>query len=60
MTDVAWSQQVEWMLASVADDNVLQVYLPAAAIIYDDEDDEDDDDGGAAGDGAAVGDDDLE
>lgn len=47
IVDIAWNANDPWVIASVADDNVLQVWQPAAAVFegHDDGDDDEDEDG---------------
>lgn len=42
MSDFSWNSNYEWCLASVSEDNVLQVWSPAEDVYCE----EDDDDGG--------------
>lgn len=55
ISDFSWSESEDWVLASVAEDNILQVWQPAANIY--EGDDEEEEGGGAGGKGSA---DDLE
>jgi WD40 repeat protein len=48
IVDFSWNGNDEWVIASVADDNVLQVWQPAAAVCEDDDDEEEEDGEGDA------------
>ena len=54
VTEISWNRKEEWIMASAADDNVLQTWMPAENI-YDDDMEE-----AAAGESSAVADADLE
>jgi histone-binding protein RBBP4 len=64
VSDFGWSETEDWVLASVSEDNILQVYQAASSIYSDGGDDEGDEAGDAAASGSkgggAVGDDELE
>jgi histone-binding protein RBBP4 len=60
VSDFSWNAQHPWVIASVSEDNVLQVWQCAEEIYAaEDDDDDDDDDDGENGD-KLLGDDDLE
>ena len=40
VSDLAWNKNEDWVLASVAEDNILQIWQPAENIYYDDEADD--------------------
>ena len=54
VSDFGWSETEEWVLASVAEDNILQVYQPASSI-YSAEGGDDDEGGDAAASGSKGG-----
>ena len=37
VSDLAWNKNDDWVIASVAEDNILQIWQPAENIYYDDE-----------------------
>ena len=56
IADFSWNEKSQWFFASVADDNVLQVWQPAENLLFDDDGEsgergggEEEDEGGAAG-----------
>ena len=56
VNDFSWNSNNPWTIASVSDDNVLQVWTMAEEIYADDEGDEDEEDGT----NEEIGEDDLE
>jgi hypothetical protein len=51
VNDLAWCGSEDWYMASVAEDNVLQVWQPAASSVLDDEDEDEGEGGGGGGGG---------
>ncbi len=60
VSDFSWNRNDEWTIASVSEDNVMQVWNMAEEIYAEDEDEMSDDDDTKKEDGQALKDDDLE